>query len=97
MKKLKITIKIFINSIILLSLLELGLWYTYKKLGKFPQGLFFVKKKTSDPCGMFIFDLQLSTVHDDTAGCKVRGAKINNGIVEYNFIENKLKWMSQKI
>ena len=91
MKKLKITIIIFINSIILLSLLELGLWYTYKKLGKFPQGLFFVKKKTSDPCGMFIFDLQLSTVHDDTAGCKVRGAKINNGIVEYNFIENKFE------
>ncbi len=45
MKKLKITIIIFINSIILLSLLELGLWFTYKKLGKFPQGLFIVKKK----------------------------------------------------
>ena len=31
MKKLKIIIIIFINTILLISLLELGLWFTYKK------------------------------------------------------------------
>ena len=40
---------------------------------------------------MYVFDLQLSTVHDDSSGCKVRGAKINNGFIEYDFVKNQYK------